>query len=83
MIKKTVWHFTKSLSKEEKKKLRLALNLLKTEISIQIVQFDRTYFKYIRNSKDNYVLIISSFELTFCSNIIIAFIFNKSGFKRL
>jgi hypothetical protein len=37
MIKKTVWHFTKSLSKEEKKKLRLALNLLKTEISIQIV----------------------------------------------
>ena len=49
-IEKAVQFFANELDNDKKDKLKIRLELLKRGMSMQIVQFNREYYKYVRNS---------------------------------
>ena len=74
MIEKAVWYFGKNLMESEKVKVATGLNLLKTGMSHQILQFQGKYYEYKGANADDPGLTIGGFESAFSSDIVVAFL---------
>ena len=84
IIKKVAQFFSIRLDDDKKNKLKIELELLRREISMQIIQFNGDYYEYIGNSEEDPSFIIEYHKSAFCSDLVIAHIFkaiNNDAFR--